>query len=115
MRAAGARLCVVPGPALCAGGHAYPLDGCEALGRALAAADEAPVAGLDDSPAAKLLLDMLVTDGILFYARKDAPEEAFDGLSCAAFKLGQLATGQQARRIAAFEAGRAASEGEGGQ
>ena len=33
-------------------------------------------------------------------------EVAFDGLSCKAFKLDKLSMGEQARRIAAFEASR---------
>lgn len=32
--------------------------------------------------------------------------EAFDGMSCTAFKLGQLKMGEQAQRLAAFEASR---------
>lgn len=35
---------------------------------------------------------------------------AFDGMSCKAFKLERLQMGQQARRLAAFEASRAAEE-----
>ena len=34
----------------------------------------------------------------------------FDGLSCTAFKLQQLQGGEQAQRIAAFEASKAAKE-----
>jgi hypothetical protein len=39
---------------------------------------------------------------------EDAPNVAFDGMSCVAFKLDQLKMGQQAQRLAAFEASRTA-------
>jgi hypothetical protein len=39
---------------------------------------------------------------------EDAPPVAFDGMSCVAFKLDQLKMGQQAQRLAAFEASRTA-------
>jgi hypothetical protein len=44
---------------------------------------------------------------------KKEEEVAFDGMSCVAFKLDQLKMGEQAQRLAAFEASRAAgAEGE---
>jgi hypothetical protein len=39
---------------------------------------------------------------------EDAEPVAFDGMSCVAFKLDQLKMGQQAQRLAAFEASRTA-------
>jgi hypothetical protein len=39
-------------------------------------------------------------------------QQAFHGLSCKAFKLDQLQMGEQARRIAAFEASRQGEEGQ---
>lgn len=43
-------------------------------------------------------------------ATSDNNDLPFDGLSCTAFKLQQLQGGEQAQRIAAFEASKAAKE-----